>query len=205
MRRSREEKARTRRQIVAAAARLFRARGVTQVSVADVMGAVGLTVGGFYRHFPNKEALVAEAIDSASVQTTERMRELMKTHPSGKRRLEAMLGAYLSPEHVAAVSEGCPVAALCSDVGREGRPTRVAFAEALRRALSLVGEAIPGASPATRERQLHALAAAVGGLVLARASDDQRLAQEILTAVRCRVLTGDRPAALPGRRQLKRG
>jgi TetR/AcrR family transcriptional repressor of nem operon len=188
MRRSREEKARTRQRILAVAARLFRERGIPEVSVADVMSAAGLTVGGFYRHFPNKQALVAEAIETASVETAERMHNLVKGHRGAERRLEAMLEAYLSREHLAAVAEGCPVAALCSDVGREQRPARAAFTEALRRVMALVDAAIPGASPAARERQLHAVAAAVGGLVLARASDDDRLAQEILGAVRRRIL-----------------
>ena len=188
MRRSREEKARTRQRIVAAASRLFRARGVQEVSVADVMSAVGLTVGGFYRHFPDKEALVAEAIDAASVETTERMRGPL----AAKRPLEAMLEAYLSTEHLGNAADGCPVAALCSDAGREGRPTRAAFTVALRRVLAQVSEAIPGTSAATRARRLHAVAAAIGGLVLARASDDDRLAQEILSAVRGRILDENR-------------
>jgi TetR/AcrR family transcriptional regulator, transcriptional repressor for nem operon len=189
MRRSREEKARTRRRIVAAASRLFRARGVQPVSVADVMGAVGLTVGGFYRHFPNKEALVAEAIDAASMETVERMRE----RAGGDRPLPAMLEGYLSTDHLTRVADGCPVAALCGDAGREGRPARAAFTQALRRVLAMVGEAIPGTSAAARDRQLHAVAAAIGGLVLARASDDDRLAQEIMSAVRRRVLSDNRP------------
>ena len=51
MRRSREDTAATRARIVAVAARLFRARGIDATSVADVMSALGLTVGGFYSHF----------------------------------------------------------------------------------------------------------------------------------------------------------
>src|SRR5581483_9300711 len=72
MRRSREEAALTRRRIVEAASRLYRARGIDAVSVADVMGSLGLTVGGFYRHFDSKEALVIEAIAFASDQSASR-------------------------------------------------------------------------------------------------------------------------------------
>lgn len=194
MRRSREEKARTRQRIIAAASRLFRARGVQEVSVADVMSAVGLTVGGFYRHFPNKEALVAEAIEAASVETTERTRGRLGGQMNQQRPLAAMLEAYLSTEHRDNAADGCPVAALCSDVRREGRPTRAAFTLALRRVLAQVAEAIPGKSGAARQRQLHAVAAAVGSLVLARATDDDRLAQEILSAVRHCVLDENRRA-----------
>src|SRR6478752_9519171 len=72
MRRSQEDTAETRARIIAAASQLLRARGIDATSVADVMSALGLTVGGFYRHFDSKEALVTEAIDAASRETTDR-------------------------------------------------------------------------------------------------------------------------------------
>jgi TetR/AcrR family transcriptional repressor of nem operon len=184
VRHSREETARTRRRIVAAASRLFRARGIAEVSIADVMHAAGLTVGGFYRHFDSKEALVAEAIAEASHETIGRLGG--KT--GGAAQLGALLEAYLSEQHRARPGEGCPIAALCSDVGRETAPTRAAFTAALRRMLALVAEVLPGSGSAGRRAQLHAAAAAVGGLMLARASDDDGLAREIMDAVRHRLL-----------------
>ncbi|WP_309676189.1 TetR family transcriptional regulator, partial [Pseudomonas sp.] len=47
--------------IVEAATRLFRERGLHGISVVDVMGAAGLTHGGFYGHFESREALAQEA------------------------------------------------------------------------------------------------------------------------------------------------
>src|SRR5438046_10698012 len=52
MRRSRADPALTRRQIVETASRLFRGQGIAAVSVADIMSALGLTVGGFYLGLP---------------------------------------------------------------------------------------------------------------------------------------------------------
>ena len=60
-----EHKAKTRAQILTAAAQLFRKRGIEPTGVDNVMSAVGLTAGGFYAHFRSKDALVAEAIDIA--------------------------------------------------------------------------------------------------------------------------------------------
>ena len=48
-----------------AASRLFRARGLHGVTVAEVMAEVGLTHGGFYAHYPSKDALAASACESA--------------------------------------------------------------------------------------------------------------------------------------------
>lgn len=58
---SAEQAALNREKIVATAARLFRERGVDKVSVAEIMTAVGMTVGGFYKQFDSKDALVQEA------------------------------------------------------------------------------------------------------------------------------------------------
>lgn len=58
---SAEQALQNRAKIVEIASNLFRAKGVEAVSVADIMAAAGMTVGGFYKHFSSKDALVQEA------------------------------------------------------------------------------------------------------------------------------------------------
>jgi TetR/AcrR family transcriptional repressor of nem operon len=177
MRRSQEDTAKTRVRIVAAAAEMFRARGIDATSVADVMAAVGLTVGGFYRHFESKEALVAEAIECAS-------------HEVAGHGLDS----YLSDAHRRNPGRGCPVAALCSEVAHGSKATRDAFTAALERLVTSVGAAMPGSSRSDdRRKVLFSASAAVGALVLARATHDESLAGEILSAVRERLLAGAAP------------
>jgi TetR/AcrR family transcriptional repressor of nem operon len=171
MRRSRAETAETRRRIVERAAQLFRARGLDAVSVADIMGSLGLTVGGFYRHFASKDALVAEAIDAASLATT----AVGAGAPAA-----AVLGAYLSDAHRKNAARGCPVAALCSEVAHQGRSTKKAFTLALERLVDAIARVAPDAS---RQEALHTASAMVGAVVLARATSDDALAAEILQAV----------------------
>jgi TetR/AcrR family transcriptional repressor of nem operon len=154
---------------VAAAAALFRARGIDAVSIADVMGELGLTVGGFYKHFESKDALVAEAIELASRTTSTK---------SGS--AEEAVRSYLSLAHRARPAHGCPVAALCSEVGHQPASTKRAFTGALERLLAQVAVLLPDRR---REQQLHAVAAVVGGLVLARGTNDEELARELLRAV----------------------
>src|SRR5258708_2062853 len=62
---SRERAAEKRREIVAAATRLFRERGVEAVGLSELMKHAGFTQGGFYNHFESKAALVAEVLASA--------------------------------------------------------------------------------------------------------------------------------------------
>ncbi|MEV4383107.1 TetR family transcriptional regulator [Streptosporangium sp. NPDC049644] len=54
-----------RRQLADEAARRFHRYGFHQVSLASVAGAVGVTAPAVYRHFRNKNALLAGAIDNA--------------------------------------------------------------------------------------------------------------------------------------------
>jgi TetR/AcrR family transcriptional repressor of nem operon len=201
MRRSQEDTAETRARIVAAASQLLRARGIDATSVADVMSAVGLTVGGFYRHFDSKEALVAEAIDSASRETAAR-------HPRSARAgggdLAALLDMYLSDAHRKQPGHGCPVAALCSEAGHGSKSTRKAFTAALERLLGSIDAVLEPRARGDRKDALFAASAAVGALVLARATHDDALAGELLSAVRERLLEprgrasrGDRDGRAP--------
>ena len=183
MRRSREEAAATRRSILETASRLFRARGIAPVSVADVMGALGLTVGGFYRHFASKEALVAEAIEAASLETVARHGPTERGAARG-RRASALLDAYLSHAHRDHPEHGCPVAALCSEVAHEGLSTKEAFTRALGRLLAIVGDGASGESREARDRRLRIAASIVGAVVLARATSDAKVADDVLDAVR---------------------
>lgn len=113
-----------RRRVVDTASRLFREQG-TQVSVADLMKAAGLTHGAFYKQFASKEALVDEA-------TAHAFAELAQRHSAGLERYDGQRGAaqqalidtYLSVEHRDDPADGCPVAALATDIAREGGGAR---------------------------------------------------------------------------------
>src|SRR3954463_16626426 len=59
----------THERIVGAAARAIRRSGYNGTGVADIMKDAGLTHGGFYAHFPSREAMLAEAADRAGAET----------------------------------------------------------------------------------------------------------------------------------------
>src|SRR3984893_18539739 len=65
VRHSKAEKAKTHKRIVAIASRRFREEGLAGIGIADLMKEAGLTVGGFYKHFNSRDALVAEAVGCA--------------------------------------------------------------------------------------------------------------------------------------------
>jgi AcrR family transcriptional regulator len=57
-----EHKRDTREIIIENARRLFNKKGFSEVSIDEVMENVGLTRGGFYRHFRDKDELYTEAV-----------------------------------------------------------------------------------------------------------------------------------------------
>ena len=173
MRRSREDTARTRRRAVEAAARLFRERGIDPVSVGEVMARVGMTAGGFYRHFENKEALAAEACAAAFAGSG--------LNRGSARSAEAMLRGYLSKSHRDAPATGCPLPAFASDMARQPAAVRSAYASGVRDALARIREVAPGANSRTR---LALVAGMVGALALARAVGDEQLSAAMLRETR---------------------
>ncbi len=62
-------KAESRERILASAGSLVREKGIAGASVSGVMEGAGMTVGGFYAHFPSKRELVAETVGEALRQS----------------------------------------------------------------------------------------------------------------------------------------
>ena len=105
---------------VQAAAELFRERGVDHVSVQDIMAAVGLTHGGFYRQFESKEALLPEAAQHAYQRMTARLTRLDASADDHAAAQRQFIQTYLSASHRDRPGKGCPTAGLIQDIARTG-------------------------------------------------------------------------------------
>jgi TetR/AcrR family transcriptional repressor of nem operon len=182
MRRSREVKAETHSAIVAKASRLFRERGVEGTSVADVMAEAGLTHGGFYRHFEDKDALVAATIRAIFDGITESVEERAATVGADK-AVEDYFAYYLSDEHLANPGFGCPAPTLGSEIARAPEALKAEFGASLNRSLAVFAKGLPGDETARRELATRELAMRIGAMVIARASD-AATARAVLAACR---------------------
>jgi TetR/AcrR family transcriptional regulator, transcriptional repressor for nem operon len=176
MRMSQEEKERSHARVVASASRLLRERGLEGTSVADVMGAAGMTHGGFYKHFDSKDALVERALDDAFSAFMEVLGTGEPTHIPATYRAR-----YLSHEHLAQPGQGCPVAALGTDVARGPDALKAVFGTGIRRVIGAIASARKGTAAARRKAALREFSMLVGAMVIARASDAE-LADEVLIA-----------------------
>jgi len=184
---SREQADRNRVAIEKASARLFREKGFNGVSVADLMGAAGLTHGGFYGHFSSKDELAAVACANAFTQAEERWTTRVKNRPQDTPALHAILDPYLSSRMVKNMGEGCPAASLSVDVAREpaDKPVRAAYQEGTARLVDLLAAHMPGDDPVQcRKQALVQWSTMVGVMMLARATQGDPISEELLAAVR---------------------
>src|SRR4249919_470803 len=161
--------------IVDAAARAIPRSGYSGTGVADIMKDAGLTHGGFYAHFPSREAMLAEAADRAGGESVAAMQRVVASLPP-QQALTAMMQAYLSKEHVKEIETGCATAALGSEMPRQAPEVRRAATRRIKEMIDLVSRQSPDwGQPAAHERALVTIATMVGTLALARAVDDAKL------------------------------
>jgi TetR/AcrR family transcriptional repressor of nem operon len=187
MRYSDTRKAETRQKVVRAAAAAVRARGPDRVGVAEIMAEVGLTHGGFYAHFPNKEALIAAAVTEAFDQGRRRFGRLTGDQ-TGIAALGAYIDAYVTADHRAQPERGCPLAAIVSDLPRQGASVRAVFDAGVLGLIGRVADWLPIDDGDERLGLAGSLVAEMAGAVsLSRAICDDAVAARFLEQSRLRI------------------
>jgi TetR/AcrR family transcriptional regulator, transcriptional repressor for nem operon len=162
------------------AARLFRERGFSGVSVSEIMKATGLTHGPFYNHFDSKEELMAESVLHGFQTTLDRLKA---TEGTAKGRAE-YVKRYLSAAHRDAPGAGCTMASLSAETRHEPK-VRGAFTDRLKAVIEAVATHFPWPSKrSARGDAIRMTASMVGAMILARAVEDERFSDEILSEVR---------------------
>ncbi|MET8409775.1 TetR family transcriptional regulator [Streptomyces sp. NPDC005195] len=204
---SRAQAEENRERVVATASRMFREKG-TAVSIADLMKAAGLTHGGFHKQFASKEDLIGEAIThafeeqaghsaateegKAEERAVEQEREHAGEHAAARR---TMIEDYLSVWHRDHPGDGCPVSGFATDLGRE--PGQAADVRHIYRN----GVRNRAARVATGDDDgMAQLCTMVGALVLARATRDDPISEELLRAARTALLGSDTGQSEPRQR-----
>jgi TetR/AcrR family transcriptional repressor of nem operon len=151
-----------------------------------VMQQAGLTHGGFYLHFPSKEALAAEVSRSLLEKAAAKWGDISR-FPDRDAALERIVRPYLDSIHVAQ-PYGCPLTTLGPDVARRSR-SREAIGGALRGMLDALTRVLPGRK---RQKALASLSTMVGAVVLSRLADDPALAAAFLQAAADSILPAKR-------------
>jgi TetR/AcrR family transcriptional regulator, transcriptional repressor for nem operon len=184
-----DHKDKTRARIVDSARVLFNRHGFDSVSIDDVMKNAGLTRGGFYHHFANKQSLYAAAVSSFTSCNpfAERLEQSPKER-SPRELAELLVDTYLSDETLADVDKHCPLIALPSDVARAGLQPRAAYTELVGSMLQIFRAAFPkGDRQGNRKAQLI-VNLCVGGMLIARTTDDPTLRKQLRATARSEAL-----------------
>jgi TetR/AcrR family transcriptional repressor of nem operon len=139
-------------------------------------------VGGFYKHFNSRDALVAEAVGSA----LELWKRQVDAAASGGLPVtyESLVDEYLSEAHRNHPGTGCAVSALAGDLARADRRTRALVSRKVRDNIELLASLIRNTnktgSGSARAQAVLTYCALVGAIGMARAVSDEELSREIL-------------------------
>jgi len=169
----------TRKRIIAVAAQQLRKEGVGASGVAGLMASAGLTHGGFYSHFPSKDALIEEALREAIEQVKAWIGSVAE---SNEDKFEAVVRAYLSPYHRDNPETGCVAGALASEIARHSPAVREMFTHSIVEHIDMLASLLPAsATPEARRSVATAIITSTTGIIqIARAVDDEELSDKIL-------------------------
>jgi AcrR family transcriptional regulator len=155
------------------------------------MAASGLTRGGFYNHFKNKDELFTEAVASFLNGRGKKWRDDAGVEPmnGGLIAVQAMIDTYLSDQHLGELDGQCPLIALPSDIARATPEAREAFETLLMAMTWLFEHNLTDKHPDKHSTALVLSSLCVGGMVLSRTIDNPDVAREIQTAARKQILS----------------
>lgn len=174
-----EQKEKTRRRILAAAERSFKRGGYSGVGVDGLAKEAGVTSGAFYGHFPSKQAAFEEAVVAGLGSLYAAIARYQRE--AGEDWWRAFAEFYTGEKRNCDLAESCALQSLTPEVARADPAVRARFENELRRIVQLASE---GDDRQARQRTWARLAMLVGGVSLARAVQDESLADEIAAAIR---------------------
>jgi len=179
---ARKEKSHER--ILAAACSKLRKSGLTGITVNGVMRDAGMTVGGFYAHFPNRQTLLAEALRSSLNNSFLRL-ESLAAGRRGSRWVLSIARAYLSPEHRDNPESGCPLPASLGEIPRSGETVKDVLAEEMQRFQDVMSEHLKESGvPNNKSEALALISLMIGGISLSHALRGSPLSDEVLKSCR---------------------
>jgi TetR/AcrR family transcriptional repressor of nem operon len=177
---SQADKAATHDRIVAVAAKKFRERGLAGVGIAEVMTEAGVTVGGFYKHFEDREQLVAEALVASFAQY-----HLV----GGGLSLPEDIIQYLSSDHRDAPGSGCGTGAMLGEMVHASKSVKKVYTSQIKESITLLAAELKEKSAdKKRATALLLMCTLLGAINLSRAVDEPVLSEEILQSVRSQLV-----------------
>jgi TetR/AcrR family transcriptional repressor of nem operon len=175
-----DQKKNTHERIVLAASQAFREQGYRGTGVDAAVKAAGMTAGGFYAHFPSKEALFAESLLAAFRGFRKRL--LARTQARRGSASGELIRRYFEAQSRDEPGSGCPIPALAADVARSSGAVRETFEQEVQKMAAALAGRLQGQKDDIGDTALALLALGTGGVLLSRAVKTPAFADRIREA-----------------------
>jgi TetR/AcrR family transcriptional repressor of nem operon len=148
------------------------------------MRDAGLTHGGFYKHFGNKEELLMQSLSEAFREIADCLAQAGGQSKAGT-AWKAIVKAYLSPEHCDHAECGCPLAALAPELARADEAMKAEIVGELTKYKNRMLPFMPGRRAADRERAFILIySTMLGAVAIARILPDRAARARVLASAR---------------------
>jgi TetR/AcrR family transcriptional regulator, transcriptional repressor for nem operon len=179
-----EHKAEVHRKIVKDASRRVRAEGLNGAGVAAVMRDAGLTHGGFYKHFGNKDELLLESLREAFRDISGKLAHVVE-QSHGETPWKAIVKAYLSLGYCDHADRGCPLTTLAPELTRVDKRMRGQIFAELVNYKNRMQPFMPGDRTADRERAFFSIfSTMIGAIEIARMLPEPAMREKVLAIAR---------------------
>ena len=179
-----EHKAEIHQKLVKDASRRVRAGGLNGAAVSTVMRDAGLTHGGFYKHFGNKNELLIESLKDGFREIIDSLVRAAEQSPPGE-AWKAIVRTYLSPEMCEHPERGCPLATLAPELARVDKRMKPQIVAELVNYKTRMVPFMPGQRPADKERAFFVIfSTMIGAVEIARLLPDPAIREKVLGSAR---------------------
>lgn len=174
-----EHKEQTRERIIDAAGRCFKKNGFSGIGVDGLAKEAGVTSGAFYGHFTSKNTAFNAAVEAGMEELLDGVSQFKEQH--GNNWWSEFAEFYMGQKRTCDLAEGCALQTLTPEVGRADESVKATFESEL---LKVVKAATGSDKQKKVDKTWAKLAMLAGGVTLARAVNDKKLAMEIAQAIK---------------------
>jgi TetR/AcrR family transcriptional regulator, transcriptional repressor for nem operon len=179
-----EHKFETHQKIVIDASQRVRAEGLNGVAVAAVMRDAGLTHGGFYKHFRNKDELLVESLKEGFREIIDTLVRAAEQAPP-REAWKAIVKTYLRPEMCEHPEHGCPLATLAPELARVEKKMKPQIVAELVNYKNRMVPFMPGRRTVDKERAFFAIfSTMIGAMEIARMLPDPAIREKVLESAK---------------------
>jgi TetR/AcrR family transcriptional repressor of lmrAB and yxaGH operons len=166
----------SREAFVSSTAKLLRRQGYAATGLNEIVARSGAPRGSLYFHFPGgKQELALAAMEQSGEQLRGAIAAVMASPGGAARTVGGLIDALAAGLEASGYRDGCPIATVTLEAAAGSEPVRLTAERVFSSWLSELESALvaEGTDPeAARRRAMLVLAAAEGGLLLARAQRD---------------------------------